>query len=53
MPKSESPKPVGQRLGQLDVLSGFKVRAEIDEHYSSRIFSGLKGIFTYAGKDYE
>jgi HlyD family secretion protein len=46
-------KTRGQRLGQLDVLSGFKVRAEIDEHYSSRIFAGLKGIFTYAGKDYE
>jgi HlyD family secretion protein len=46
-------KTRGQRLGQLDVLSGFKVRAEIDEHYRSRVFVGLKGGFTYAGKDYE
>ncbi|MDO1449101.1 HlyD family efflux transporter periplasmic adaptor subunit [Rhodocytophaga aerolata] len=46
-------KTRGQRLGQLDVLSGFKVRADIDEHYISRIFAGLKGMFTFAGKDYE
>ncbi len=48
----ESKNP-GQRLGQLDVLSGFKVRADIDEHYRSRVFVGLKGEFTYADKDYE
>jgi HlyD family secretion protein len=46
-------KTRGQRLGQLDVLSGFKVRADIDEHYLSRVFVGLKGEFTFAGKDYE
>ncbi len=46
-------KTRGQRLGQVDVLDGFKVRADIDEHYISRIFSGQKGIFTFAGKTYE
>ncbi|QHT68316.1 HlyD family efflux transporter periplasmic adaptor subunit [Rhodocytophaga rosea] len=46
-------KTRGQRLGQLDVLDGFKVRADIDEHYLSRVFVGLKGEFTFAGKDYE
>lgn len=46
-------KSRGQRLGQIDVLSGFKVRADIDEHYLSRVFVGLKGGFTFAGKDYE
>ena len=45
-------KPKGERLGQLDVLSGFKVRADIDEHYISRIFSGLEGDFSFAGKQY-
>jgi HlyD family secretion protein len=39
-------KNKGERLGQLDVLSGFKIRAEIDEHYISRIFTGLKGDYT-------
>lgn len=42
----------GDRLGQIDVMSGFKVRADIDEHYISRIYTGLAGIFTFAGKDY-
>lgn len=46
-------KNKGERLGQIDVLSGFKVRAEIDEHYLSRIITGLYGMFTFATKDYK
>jgi HlyD family secretion protein len=46
-------KNKGERLGQVDVLSGFKVRADIDEHYISRIFTGLMGEVTLAGKDYK
>ncbi len=46
-------KNKGERLGQIDVLSGFKVRADIDEHYISRIYTGLSGGFTFAGKDYK
>lgn len=46
-------KNKGERLGQIDVLSGFKVRADIDEHYISRIITGLYGIFTFANKDYK
>ncbi len=46
-------KNKGERLGQLDVLSGFKVRADIDEHYISRIFNGLMGEFTFANKTYK
>ncbi len=46
-------KNKGERLGQIDVLSGFKVRADIDEHYISRIFTGLIGEVTLAGKDYK
>ncbi len=45
-------KGEGNRLGQIDVLSGFKVRAEIDEHYLSRIFTGLKGDFSFDNKTY-
>jgi HlyD family secretion protein len=41
------------RLGQIDVLDGFKVRAEIDEHYISRIITGLTGTFSFAGKGYK
>jgi len=46
-------KNKGERLGQIDVLSGFKVRVDIDEHYISRIYTGLLGDFTFAGKDYK
>jgi len=46
-------KRMGDRLGQIDVLSGFKVRADIDEHYISRIYTGLKGDFTFAESLYK
>lgn len=46
-------KHQGERLGQIDVLSGFKVRVDIDEHYLDRIFNGLKGDFTFAEKTYK
>lgn len=45
-------KNKGERLGQIDVLSGFKVRVDIDEHYISRIYTDLKGEFTFSNKDY-
>jgi HlyD family secretion protein len=46
-------KNKGERLGQIDVLSGYKVRVDIDEHYISRIYTGLAGEFTFANKDYK
>jgi len=45
-------KMQGERLGQIDVLSGYKVQVDIDEHYISRIYTGLKGDFTFADKVY-
>lgn len=45
-------KSPGDRFGQIDVLSGFKVRADIDEHYISRIYPDLDGEFTLSGKSY-
>lgn len=45
-------KTKGVRLGQIDVQSGFKVRVDIDEHYLSRVFPGLKGDFQFADKTY-
>lgn len=46
-------KHQGERLGQIDVLSGFKMRVDIDEHYIDRIYNGLKGDFTFAEKTYK
>lgn len=45
-------KNKGDRLGQIDVLSGFKVRADIDEHYISRIYTGQTGSFTMNNQSY-
>lgn len=43
----------GDRLGQLDVLSGFKVRVDVDEHYISRIYTGQIGTFPFNGNEYK
>lgn len=45
-------KTKGERLGQIDVLSGFKVRVDIDEHYISRIYNGQRGSFTFNNVQY-
>ncbi|MCG3118117.1 MAG: Macrolide export protein MacA [bacterium] len=45
-------KTTGERLGQIDILEGFKVRAGIDEHYLPRISVGLPAEFDFAGKTY-
>lgn len=46
-------KNTGARLGQIDVVSGFKVRADIDEHYITRIFTGLAGEFDLGEEVYK
>jgi HlyD family secretion protein len=43
----------GFRLGQIDDVNGFKIRAEIDEHYINRIQKGKPGDFDFAGKTYQ
>ncbi len=45
-------KARGERLGQVDVLAGFKVRAAIDEHYIARIHSGRRASFVFSGEVY-
>lgn len=47
----ESKSP-GERLGKIDVLEGFKVRAGIDEHYIARIETGRTGAFDLGGASY-
>ncbi|MEX6685942.1 HlyD family efflux transporter periplasmic adaptor subunit [Danxiaibacter flavus] len=46
-------KNKGGRLGQIDVLSGFKVRVDVDEHYLSRVYTGLMGDFSFADSTYK
>jgi HlyD family secretion protein len=45
-------KTPGSRIGQIDVLDGFKVRVDIDQHYISRVYIGLKGTFEFADTTY-
>lgn len=46
-------KNKGERLGQLDVIGGFKVRVDIDEHYISRVYTGLSATVPLSGKEYK
>lgn len=47
-------KTAGYNLGQLDVLDGYKVRlSDVDEHYISRVFTGLNGTFAFNDKNYK
>ena len=43
----------GQNIGQIDDLNGFKMRADVDEHYISRIFVGLKGTMEFNDQNYD
>lgn len=46
-------KNKGERLGQIDVMSGYKVRVDVDEHYISRIVIGQMGDATIGGKTHK
>ena len=40
----------GEKIAQIDLLDNFKVRANIDEFYISRIFPGQTGSFKFANE---
>jgi len=46
-------KSAGQNIGQIDVFEGFKVRAQIDEHYIARVEVSRSGEFEFAGEKYK
>jgi HlyD family secretion protein len=46
-------KNKGDQLGEIDVLTSYKVRVDIDEHYISRVFNGLRGQFEFADSTYQ
>jgi HlyD family secretion protein len=46
-------KNKGERLGQIDITDGYKVRVDVDEHYISRVFIGLTAEATVGSKDYK
>jgi len=46
-------KNKGERLGQVDVLDGFKLLISVDEYYLSRVSIGQRGTFNFDGKEHE
>lgn len=43
----------GMRIGQINVLTDYKIEAEIDEHYIDRVKRDLNASFERNGKTYE
>ncbi|NQV17438.1 MAG: HlyD family efflux transporter periplasmic adaptor subunit [Armatimonadetes bacterium] len=46
-------KSAGERLGQINVLDSYKIQANIDEHYISRVNVNLPGEFVFTNETYE
>jgi HlyD family secretion protein len=45
-------KLAGEQLGQIDMMDGFKLKANIDERYISRVYIGQEAAFDFAGQTY-
>jgi len=45
-------KDRGVRLGQVDGVNSFRVRARIDEHYIARVEKGRIGTYTFSGEEF-
>jgi HlyD family secretion protein len=43
----------GQKVGQINDLSNYKIEAMIDEHYIDRVMRGLSGTFERGGEKYQ
>lgn len=46
-------KSTGQRLGQIDVVDQYKIVAQIDEYYVSRVVPDQAAVFTLAGTEFD
>lgn len=44
--------PAGERIGQIDIMDGYKMRASIDERYITRINPGQEAEFDFSGSTY-
>ncbi|MBQ6433296.1 MAG: efflux RND transporter periplasmic adaptor subunit [Bacteroidaceae bacterium] len=42
----------GQKIGQINDLSDYKIEAQVDEHYIDRVRAGLSASLNRNGKDY-
>jgi HlyD family secretion protein len=46
-------KAKGGNLGQIDVITGYKVRVDIDEHYLQQVYVGIPGTFVLGNATYK
>jgi HlyD family secretion protein len=46
-------KAPGERLGRIDETGGFKVRAQVDQHFLARVEVGKSGNFEHSGEEYD
>jgi HlyD family secretion protein len=46
-------KQVGEHLGQIDMMDGFKLKARIDERYITRVFVGQEAEFNFNKKTFK
>jgi len=46
-------KHAGEKLGEIDVTKGFKIRANVDEHYINKVFTGLTAYYPTDDKNYK
>jgi HlyD family secretion protein len=44
-------RAAGSRLGQIDDLSGWRLRVPVDEHYIARVTAGQRGTATVGGRE--
>jgi len=42
----------GERIGQIDQLDSFKVRADVDQFYISKVAVGQQGVFEFGGREH-
>ncbi|WP_420385718.1 efflux RND transporter periplasmic adaptor subunit [Roseivirga sp.] len=42
----------GTTIAQIDDLDGFKISANVDQHYLPRVYEGLVGTYDFAGQEY-
>jgi HlyD family secretion protein len=43
----------GERLGQIDIMDGYKMRTNIDERYVSRVMPGQEAELDFGGKTFQ
>jgi HlyD family secretion protein len=46
-------KQVGEHLGQIDMMDGYKLKARIDERYITRVFEGQEAEFDFNRETYK